>query len=55
MRAIVFVHGIIGARLGLDGQEIWPPTGGEYFGGGYKRIKELLTPTAVPTGIIDRI
>jgi pimeloyl-ACP methyl ester carboxylesterase len=55
MRAIVFIHGILGARLELDGNEIWPPTGGEYFGGGYKRIKELLTPTAVPTGIIDRI
>ncbi len=55
MRALVFIHGIIGARMELDGKDIWPPTGGEYFGGGYKRIKELLTPTAVATGIIDRI
>jgi hypothetical protein len=55
MRALVFIHGIIGARLELDGKEIWPPTGGEYFGGGYTRIKELLTRTAVATDIIDRI
>ena len=39
MRALVFIHGIIGARMELDGKDIWPPTGGEYFGGGYKRIK----------------
>jgi len=53
MRAIVFIHGIVGARLELDGQEIWPPTATEYAGR-YERIKELLTPTAVATDIIDR-
>ena len=55
MRALVFIHGIIGARMELDGKEIWPPTGEEYLNKRYKRIKELLTPTAVATRIIDRV
>lgn len=55
MRALVFIHGIIGAQLELDGKKIWPPTGEEFFVTGYKRIKELLTETAIATGIIDRV
>ncbi|MET3845020.1 hypothetical protein [Bradyrhizobium sp. OAE829] len=53
MRALVFIHGIIGARMELDGEPIWPPTVPEYIGG-YDRIDKLLTQTAVATEIIDR-
>jgi hypothetical protein len=53
MRALVFIHGIIGARMELDGEPIWPPTFAEYTGG-YNRIDKLLTQTAVATEIIDR-
>jgi pimeloyl-ACP methyl ester carboxylesterase len=55
MRAIVFIHGILGAQLKLDGKEIWPPTGDEFYRTGYKRIQELLTPTAVAADIIERV
>lgn len=37
---IIFLPGILGSRLALDGEEIWPPKPGEVLGG-YRRIGKL--------------
>jgi phospholipase A1 len=52
MQAIILVHGIMGSKLQLGGEEIWPPTLGEIFANHYGRIGKLRDPSAVATGIL---
>src|SRR5437773_270014 len=54
MDAIIFLPGILGSRLSLRGEEVWPPTVSE-IQTGYDRIESLLDPAVVPTGIIENI
>lgn len=54
MLGIVFVPGIMGSRLALNGNEIWPPTVREALLG-YRRINALADPHAAPTGVIERV
>jgi hypothetical protein len=54
MDAIVFLPGLLGSRLSLRGEEIWPPTVTE-IKIGYDRIDALLDPAAIPTGIIENV
>ncbi|WP_150125974.1 hypothetical protein [Brevundimonas sp. LM2] len=54
MQAILFVPGIMGSRLSLRGQEVWPPTPVEAVRG-YRRIVALADPAVRPTAVIDRV
>src|SRR5437899_3865574 len=52
MQAIILVHGIMGSKLDLGAEEIWPPSWSEIFNGQYLRIAKLMDKKAVPTDII---
>src|SRR5260370_22633182 len=52
MQAIILVHGIMGSKLNLGAEEIWPPSLSEIFNGQYLRIAKLMDTKAVATGII---
>jgi lecithin:cholesterol acyltransferase len=52
MQAIILVHGIMGSKLQLGSEEIWPPSPGEIFANHYGRIDKLRDPSAVATGIL---
>ena len=54
MDAIVFIPGILGSRLALNGEEVWPPTPVEAWSG-YHRIPQLMDPGVIATGIIDNV
>jgi hypothetical protein len=54
MPAIVFVPGILGSRLSLDGAEIWPPSLAEAVFG-HARPEALADPRAVAGDPIDRV
>jgi len=54
MDAIVFIPGILGSRLSLNGQEVWPPTPVEAWSG-YHRIPQLMDPGVVATAIIENV
>jgi len=41
MRSIIFIPGILGSRLDLSGEEVWPPDLWEHLSY-YKRIDKLL-------------
>lgn len=54
MKIALVVPGIMGTRLSLDGEEVWPPTPLEtQFG--YKRIAKLQDPRAKPTSLIYNV
>jgi hypothetical protein len=42
MHAIILVHGIMGSKLKLDTEEIWPPSVGEVLSGHYGRVAKLM-------------
>jgi pimeloyl-ACP methyl ester carboxylesterase len=52
MQAIILVHGIMGSKLQLGNEEIWPPSFGEFLSGHYGRIAKLMDPSAIATGIL---
>ena len=52
MQAIILVHGIMGSKLQLGNEEIWPPSLGEIISGRYGRIAKLRDPSAIATGIL---
>lgn len=52
MQAIILVHGIMGSKLKLGTEEIWPPSLGEMIQDHYTRIGKLRDPRAVPTDIL---
>ena len=52
MQAIILVHGIMGSKLQLGNEEIWPPSLGEIISGHYGRIAKLRDPSAIATGIL---
>ena len=54
MKTAVLVPGIMGTRLALDGEEVWPPTPAENMFG-YKRIAELQDDRVVPTELIYNV
>ncbi|WP_156389435.1 hypothetical protein [Brevundimonas sp. Root1423] len=54
MEGITFVPGIMGCRLELDGEVVWPPTPAEAKLG-YRRIAKLSDHRAVATGVIERV
>lgn len=54
MKIALLVPGIMGTRLSLEGEEVWPPTPMEtQFG--YKRISKLQDPRVKPTTLIDNV
>lgn len=56
MDTIIFVPGIEGSTLALNGSEIWPLTLSEIiFGYPPSRIDQLLNPAAVATGIVKNV
>jgi hypothetical protein len=52
MHAIILVHGIMGSKLKLDTEEIWPPSVGEVLSGHYGRVAKLMDVHAIPTDIL---
>ena len=54
MNAIVFVPGILGSSLSLDGEDVWPPTLPEAVLG-YHQIPQLMDPGVVATGVIQNV
>lgn len=54
MGSVIFLPGILGSRLQLDGEEIWPPTAIEAKFG-YGRIDQLLDPAVVAGPPIDTV
>ena len=46
MSSIIFLPGILGSKLYLGEEEIWPPTAWEATGGGYDRMEKLSDPNA---------
>lgn len=54
MRSIVFLPGILGSRMELAGEEVWPPSPWEaQFG--YQRLAELMQDDVVAGPPIDRV
>ncbi|MGC1577865.1 MAG: hypothetical protein WA813_17405 [Beijerinckiaceae bacterium] len=54
MNTIVFLPGILGSSLSLNGDEVWPPTPTEAVFG-YHRIPQLMDPGVVATGVIQNV
>src|SRR5438552_13241012 len=52
MQAIILVHGIMGSKLKLTTDEIWPPSFSEVIQNHYTRIAKLRDPRAVPTDLL---
>jgi len=52
MQAIVVVHGIMGSKLQLGSEEIWPPSLSEIINNHYLRIDKLMDRNAIPTDIL---
>jgi phospholipase A1 len=55
MRLIYLIPGIMGSRLALNGEEIWPPTLRELTVSHYGRIAQLSDPTAESTDVIRQV
>jgi pimeloyl-ACP methyl ester carboxylesterase len=55
MHYIIFLPGILGSSLVLNGEEVWPPSLGELLSGKYKRIDKLANPQALPHEVIKRV
>jgi hypothetical protein len=53
MEAIILIPGILGSKLRLSTEEIWPPSLGEVLGNHYTRVAKLRNPSATAAGIID--
>ncbi|HEV2603425.1 MAG TPA: hypothetical protein VGU24_07175 [Microvirga sp.] len=54
MHIIFFLPGILGSKLFLGEEEVWPPTLGEITLG-YERIEKLVDPACVPGEVIKRV
>jgi len=54
MKVVVFVPGIMGSELRLDGEKVWPPKLKEIIFG-YGRINELMSDALVPRAVIDNV
>ncbi|MCZ7447281.1 hypothetical protein O8B93_06735 [Agrobacterium rhizogenes] len=54
MGSIIFLPGILGSRLKLGKEEIWPPTVGEVLNG-YERIDKLTDPAVIAGSPIDSV
>jgi hypothetical protein len=54
MGSIVFLPGILGSRLSLDGEEVWPPTLWEAING-YDRLDQLRDDRVTAGGPIDAV
>ena len=52
MQAVILVHGIMGSKLKLGTEVIWPPSLGEILQDQYTRIGKLRDPRAVPTDLL---
>jgi pimeloyl-ACP methyl ester carboxylesterase len=52
MRAIILVHGIMGSKLKLAKETIWPPSLEEFGDNHYHRIAKLMNSKAVATDIL---
>jgi hypothetical protein len=56
MDTIILIPGILGSKLNLNGNEIWPLTLPEIiFGYDHNRIAQILDPAATASGIIDQV
>ena len=56
MDTIILIPGILGSKLDLNGNEIWPLTLAEIiFGYDHSRIDQILDPAATASGIIDEV
>jgi phospholipase A1 len=55
MRVVYLVPGIMGSRLSLNGEEIWPPTLPELTISHYDRMAKLSDPTARATDVIRKV
>lgn len=51
MHVLVLIPGIMGSRLALNGDEVWPPTAAEFLLG-YGRLDELMSHNLVATDLI---
>jgi len=51
MHVLVLVPGIMGSRLALNGDEVWPPTPAEFLFG-YGRLAQLMSQNLVATDLI---
>lgn len=54
MHVVIFIPGILGSRLSLGTEEVWPPTLAEITLG-YGRVGKLVDPAVVATEVIDRV
>ncbi len=54
MHVIFFLPGILGSKLFLGEEEIWPPTLTEITLG-YERVDKLIDPACVPREVIQRV
>lgn len=54
MKTILLIPGIIGSKLKLGRNQIWPPNELEALTH-YKRTKKLLDPRVLPSGIVDYV
>jgi pimeloyl-ACP methyl ester carboxylesterase len=54
MHAIFFLPGILGSKLLLGTEEVWPPTLSEITFG-YERINKLVDPACVPGEVIRQV
>src|SRR5262245_66572945 len=53
MRSIIFIPGILGSRLDLSGEEVWPPDVLEHISH-YKRIDKLLSANVRATAVLGK-
>ena len=55
MKAIYVIPGIMGSRLSLGNEEIWPPSLSELTVSHYSRMAQLCDPATRATGLIDQV
>ena len=54
MRQVILIPGVMGSRLALGQEEVWPPTPKEVLFG-YKRLAKLVDPMLQPTDAIRSV
>ncbi len=55
MTAIIFVPGILGSELLLDGEKVWPPSFSEIMLTGYQRLASLMHPNVEAKDPISKV
>lgn len=55
MKTVYLLPGIMGSKLSLGQEEIWPPTLSELTVSHYDRMAKLADPAARATGLIDQV